>query len=102
MKCIQQIHGKTACKGPCLGGGTIGLEGENGPTEVDVFSPYTGYERQKGFRTINQIPMENQFRIEHPDFHLSTLITFLLLTPARSQSAEQGFPLYAQWLVTQK
>jgi hypothetical protein len=60
-------------------GGGIRIEGENGPIEANVLSAYTGYTRKKGFKTINQIPMDNQFRIEHPDFHLSTYDHFLIV-----------------------
>ncbi|MGO9572085.1 MAG: SEC-C domain-containing protein [Desulfomonilaceae bacterium] len=59
--------------------GGIQLEGENGPIKVDVFSAYTGYERKKGFKTINQIPMDNQFKIEHPDLLLSAYDHFFIV-----------------------
>ncbi len=59
--------------------GGMQLEGENGPIEVDVFSAYTGYKRDQRFKTISQLPMDNRFRIEHPDIHLSTYDHFLVV-----------------------
>lgn len=59
--------------------GSIVIEGEKGPIEVDVWSSSTGYERNKGFKAINKIPMENHFRIEHPDIHLFNYDNFFLV-----------------------